>query len=210
MARYFVFLHILEPDISELLNIAIYTLNPLEKWGAHVTLAGPYESAKNLPRSREFCQKIAVGGVGQFRGGGQNTVFLKIGSDELRSVWDKPDYPYNPHLTIYDGSDRDLADNLYAKLNEVRPILAFHVSRLDVVDSPKGELRLPLKPPLQFKKRFGLPVNDIGEAWHLPIEEKIELAVLAIKRAKDYNISRFNRLLNGDFSGEDRVRKAHI
>ena len=187
--RYFVFLRILEKDISDLLNIAIYTLNPHEKWGAHITLAGPYSSRKRLPRDRDFEQKISIIGTSQFRSEIQNTVVLKVGSNGMKGVWDKPDYPYNPHLTIYDGRNNYVGDKLYQSLIEIRPFLFFRTSRLEVVSSPIGEPRLPIYPNIEFKRSFGLPVASFDEAWSLTTDEQIDLATLAIKRAKDINLS---------------------
>lgn len=186
--RYFVFLRILEKEISDLLDIAIYTLNPHEKWGAHITLAGPYQSKKNLPRDRDFEQKVSIIGASQFRDEIQNTVFLRVGSNSLRSVWDKPDYPFNPHLTIYDGIDHTLGDRLFSSLVHIRPFLFFHTSRLEVVRSPYGEPILPIFPSIEFKKSYGLSVSSFDEAWSLSNEEKVDLAVSAIKRAKDFNL----------------------
>ena len=190
--RYFVFLRILEKEISDLLDIAIYTLNPQEKWGAHITLAGPYQSKKNLPREREFEQKVSIIGASQFRNETQNTVFLRVGSSNLRSAWDKPDYPFNPHLTIYDGFDHNLGDMLYTSLVQIRPFLFFHTSRLEVVRSPRGEPRLPMAPTIEFKKSYGLSASNFDEAWALSTEDRVSLAVSAVKRAKDFNL--FNRI----------------
>ena len=186
--RYFVFLRILEEDISDLLDIAIYALNPFDKWGAHVTLAGPYHSRKNLPRDREFLQKISIIGATQFRSEIQNTVVLRVGSKDLKSVWDKPDYPFNPHLTIYDGRDNKLGDALFRKLTDLRPFLIFHTSRLEVVKAPKDEPKLPLMRKIEFRKEYHLPISSLEEVWEMSTVEQVDLAVLAIKRAKDLNL----------------------
>jgi hypothetical protein len=188
--RYFVFLTILEKDISNLLDIAIFTLNQREKWGAHVTVAGPYNDTRNLPRQRAFERKVSVVGVGQFKSETQNTVFLRVGTDNLRDIWFKPDFPFNPHLTIYDGNNEALADNLYHRLKDIRPVMMFHVSKLNVVSAPSGEPLLPIVPPIKFLKDYMLPVSSFDEAWKLTDENKVELAVSAIRRAKEINLFR--------------------
>lgn len=186
--RYFVFLRILEFDIQNLLNIAIYSLNKYDKWGAHVTLAGPYGSKANLPKDRVFSRKVSIIGVSNFFLEGQNTVFLRVGAPDLKEVWDKPDYPFNPHLTIYDGPDLEIAKELYSALEMIRPFLIFHTSRLEVVTSPKGEPLLPFVPTVNIDPSYSLPIRRIEEAWEMSVKERIGLATAAIKRAKDWNL----------------------
>jgi hypothetical protein len=58
--------------------------------------------------------EIEVSGVGVFVAPSQYTVFLACDGSRLRNVWQKTDYGYNPHLTLYDGRDSAFANALKA------------------------------------------------------------------------------------------------
>lgn len=186
--RYFVFLTLEDKILQNFLNIAIYALNPFEKWDAHITLAGPFSSSKNLPKDLEFNQKISILGAGQFRSNRQNTVHLKVGATDLKSVWNKPDYPYNPHLTIYDGDDHELGDDLYIEINKIRPFMKFYVSKLTVVSSIKGQGKFTFLPDLDFTALFSTVRFSEHDLFNLTKNEKISIAAEAILKAKSYSM----------------------
>lgn len=91
----------------------------------HITIRGPYNEisksvinkASDITKSENF--KIILDGTGCFKSSDLFYVYIAVKSDFIRPVWKKPDYPiskgfYNPHLTIYRGSDMATA-NLVAE-----------------------------------------------------------------------------------------------
>ncbi len=168
MKRYFVFLYPEDPIIQKLLDLAIFVFNPKEKQSAHVTLAGPYASARSLPRATSYVRKISLLGVGQFRSEWQNTVFIHVDASGLHNFWHKPDYPFNPHLTLYDGDDSTFATRLYERLHEIRLFLIFHVTRVHIVEIMKGQGSMSL---LQ-----SLDLNCAPEIKGLTIQEIIDFS----------------------------------
>lgn len=186
MNRYFVFLYIENDRLTQLIDYAIYLLNPTEKWPAHVTLAGPYSNRKDAPRDLEFKHRISVIGIGRFKSENQNTVFLRVEGKELSSVWDKSDYPYNPHLTLYDGNDADFSEKLFEWGKSERMIFSFLVSKRVVVSTTKKQGAFNLlerfKPELLSKTK-NMNFNEIA---NLSSDTRLALAKDALKRAKNY------------------------
>lgn len=182
--RYFVFLYPENRQIQELLDLAIYVLNPAEKWQAHITLAGPYNTARTLPRRLEFVRKVSLLGAGQFRSEYQNTVFLSVGAQDLRDFWHKPDYPFNPHLTVYNGDDSVLADRLYETLFEARMYFKFFVSRVHIVKAIKGQETLDLVSSLNLGALPELKNLTIQDIRQFSADQRILYAAEALKRAK--------------------------
>lgn len=86
---------------------------------AHITLQGPKENKNEIKFQsiRRNEQIVRVSGVGNFFDNGQNTVFLKCnldGGEQIKSMIDKPDYGNEtPHITLYDGTDRNFAEKLF-------------------------------------------------------------------------------------------------
>lgn len=182
-ARYFVFLYIEDHRLSRLFDLAIYCLDPGAKWPAHVTLAGPFVDARSVPRNLSYERRVSVIGAEQFRSEAQNTVYLRVGALDMRSVWNKGDFPYNPHITLYDGLNHDLGDELYHHLRQLRVFLKFEVSRMHVVASYSGqgsfELLSRLDPSALPQTSGMLPENFQS----LDVDERVGIAVAAIRKA---------------------------
>jgi hypothetical protein len=184
ITRHFAFLYPDDPHVQELLDIAIFVLNPLEKLSAHVTVAGPFGDVKELPREVEFCRKVCVFGAGEFRSSQQNTIHLRVDARDLEEIWDKPDVPYNPHMTIYDGDDKELADRLYEALFQLRLYFCFFVSRVTHVSLVKGQGSLDLMARANFSLVPELRKKTLADIKAFSREERILVAVEALKRAK--------------------------
>lgn len=183
MPRYFAFLYVEDEPVSKLLTTAIVILNPRAKWRAHVTVAGPFDSLRNVPRKRDYARRVLITGAGHFRSENQNTVYLKVGTFDLRSVSKKTDFDYNPHITLYDGQDHDLGDELYHRLHPKFPFLKFHVSKLEIVmtGAAQGNLDTLLNfIDHSFFDRLGLSLAD---AINLNNAQKINLAIRAVEEA---------------------------
>lgn len=183
MSRYFAFLFVEDAAVSRLLTSAIYVLNPRAKWPAHVTVSGPYNSLRNVPRKLEYQRRVLVTGAGHFRSEQQNTVYLRVGTFDLREISNKSDYEYNPHITLYDGLDHDLGDSLYSKLGSMFPFMKFDVSKLEIVATGAKQANFNLildHIDQDFFRKAGVGVN---EAPLLNNDQKVALAVRAVNEA---------------------------
>lgn len=183
--RYFVFLYVEDPVLSNMLNTAILALNPSDRWPAHITLAGPYETRRSVPRNLEFSHRVSVIGVNQFRTDTQNTVHFRVGAHGMKDVWRKPDYPYNPHMTIYDGPNHSLGDELFHQLQQLRPIFKFEVTKLNIVAS--GAQR-DFNLLAHVDTSFSPILHDMGleDLRNLTDDDRIFVAIEAIRRAVMY------------------------
>ena len=114
--RTFHVLYLPHGPISGCIDAIRVLANPAEKHRAHITVRGPYlsHSKRSDVASRSVeSSEINVSGSGNFFEAGQNTVYLKCASPNLEAVWYKPDYDFNPHITLYDGPSPDFARKLW-------------------------------------------------------------------------------------------------
>ena len=115
--------------------------DPQEKSRAHITLRGPYSQRYNVSRLDRGIRgaEVAANGAGSFFQEGQNTVFVRCWSDELRKAWKKRDFGFNPHITIYDGSSREFAMELFERLDQLTLDFHFFVDGLSALVSQAGQ-----------------------------------------------------------------------
>ena len=120
---------------------------PQTRFPAHLTVRGPYAEAADVsPHSDRIRDAIVrIAGVGIFDGAGQNTVFLHCSCPDLLSVWDKPDYGYNPHITLYDGDSLDFAEALYDVLEQAQLRHSFRARGLEPLVSRRGDTAPPVR-----------------------------------------------------------------
>ena len=124
----FLYIEILDPEVNVLITSICEILTGIRpKDVIHLTIRGPYEA--KIPKSilkkcREVMRSdiLKIEGVGRFTNPGEEVVFFKINSPNLRRIWWKRDYPierygFNPHITLYRGSDERFA-NLVAEFLE--------------------------------------------------------------------------------------------
>lgn len=81
----------------------------------HLTIQGPFEDKLTandvrVAKDRLKDDVIFIGNPDAFFSSDGAVLFLRVHSDNLRKVWNKPDYPiekfgFNPHVTIYSGPD---------------------------------------------------------------------------------------------------------
>ncbi len=187
--RVFYVIYVSDPELEALLDGLRFLANPHEKGRAHVTARGPYRQRYDVSAlSRTIAgSRLAVAGVGSFFGPRQNTVFLRCDSPELRAIWHKPDYGYAPHLTLYDGASRAVADDLLAALERADVRTSFEVSGLEPLVSSKGQANLDLaaawalaRPRLAAATGRELP--PAAEVAALPWSERLAL-IEALLRA---------------------------
>lgn len=190
MNRYFIFLYVEDKILAKMLDLAIYLLNPEEKWHAHVTVAGPYADKKSVPRNLDFEKIVSVLGVGRFTNPSQSTVFLKVGFSDIDEVWDKPDFKKQakmPHLTIYDGDDLSFSCQIYEKMHKERLFFRFNVNGLEIVNSIKHQKSFGLIPSIDTKFLPETVAISPKEIASLKQEERLDIAMAIMKKAKSYS-----------------------
>lgn len=181
MPKFFLFLYLQEPLLRDYLNLAIYLLNPRERWPAHVTIAGPFSRTSDIPRSLRFVEQLSILGRGRFENGSRQTIYLRVGSRDIASHIEKPDYPNAiPHLTLYTGDDKELADLLYNELGKIRLFGVFYSTHFQVVESGQQynlDFKLQVRPEL-------LPSTEAKSLDQLRLLDKsarVKMAVEAVQ-----------------------------
>jgi hypothetical protein len=110
-------------ELSTALDLIRFLGEPDSIRFSHVTLRGPYKV--RLPKiwlqrvNAKVCYDWKVSLIEPYRFffGEQNTVVIKINLGSLKGLFHKPAFPDGvPHLTLYDGNDRRLADGIYRTL----------------------------------------------------------------------------------------------
>lgn len=135
--EHFLFLEIRDRDFNAFYYDVVRAISgrpPLKP--AHLTVRGPYRSPLSASEVAKWSGAmkhavLEIRGLGRFSNPGEEVVFLSVDSPHLRDIWWKPDYPieeygFNPHLSLYRGPDRRLADRLvgFSLLHELRFLCA--------------------------------------------------------------------------------------
>jgi len=130
MSSNFMFLEFTDEEIVYLLSSLreIFSQKSSQA-NVHITVRGPYLKSitdEEIGRAKKIIKHdvFLIAGVGRFDNF-KHTVYLKVRSDNLEKIWDKPDFPkskygFNPHITMYDGEDSRLADEIYSFLEKER------------------------------------------------------------------------------------------
>ncbi len=115
--------------------------NPRVKDLAHITVRGPYRKPVSIDSvNRKLVGNRAVlDRAGNYFKDGQNTVFFGCTSPKLREVWRKPDYSFDPHVTIYDGDSLSFAKELYQTLSKYSYRIEFSADMLEPLRSIRGQ-----------------------------------------------------------------------
>ncbi len=139
--KVFYVLHIKEKALADCVDAIRFICNPLEKQRAHLTVRGPYQKkidVSGISRKIEG-DTVLINSVGNFFDSGQATVFFRCSAPELRNVWNKPNYPFNPHITIYDSESKEFARRLFAVMSKYHYYLKFQANELEAIESRKGQ-----------------------------------------------------------------------
>jgi len=144
--RVFYVLNIKDKAFSECLEAIRFLSNPAEKHRAHITVRGPYRKRIDLKNiNRKIAgDKVVIDSVGNFFESGQNTVYFRCSSQELRVVWKKKNYPFNPHVTVYDSGSGEFARRLFGVISRYKYRLEFRADELEVMESQKGQATFSL------------------------------------------------------------------
>jgi hypothetical protein len=135
--RLFYAVYVQDAFLQSALNVVRYLCKPTVIHEAHITVRGPYTEEQNIsPWSEVIAGKyITVDGVSAFRGPQQNTVYLRCEAPEFEHIWWKQDYGFNPHLTLYDGSDARFAQQLETLLTSMQVRFSFRSTGLKTITS---------------------------------------------------------------------------
>ncbi|MEW8525174.1 MAG: hypothetical protein AB2552_19185 [Candidatus Thiodiazotropha endolucinida] len=156
----FIFLEFLDSEINALIHgLRHEFMGDAQNTNVHITVRGPYyeKIEANLIESFERqlgAEPILIHSAGMFRNK-EYVVYIKIESLNLKRIWWKPDYPiesygFNPHITIYKGSNKSIAECAYEFLRSENIKLLCHAYKLTSYVSKQYELF-----PDEFSPRAG-------------------------------------------------------
>jgi hypothetical protein len=181
--RVFYVLHIKERALSDCLETIRFLCNPAEKHRAHVTVRGPYRKRidVNAINRRIAGEIVLIDDVGNFFDSGQNTVFFRCSAPELRTVWSKPHYPFNPHITLYDSGSSEFAHKLFSVASKYTYCLRFPADQLEAIESRKGQASFSLAMAFNSELVYSVvgekvcasDVRDLTEERRLQIVEHL-------------------------------------
>ena len=137
---FFVAVRFSDEKIARLFDLARLILQPDFARPSHITLRGPYTSKANISDSiiGKDVGKISVKRPGHFFNERQNTVILEIDIVGIGDFWYKPDYPDGtPHLTLYDGPDRQFAWVVFRTLSSKSWHLTLNSSPMRILDAKR-------------------------------------------------------------------------
>ena len=175
--RVFYVVYFEDQNLQRILDAIRLLCDPNGKTRAHITIRGPYSKRTDMSPFTRRLQgtEIVTLGVDCFFNESQNTVFLKCDSDRLREVWEKSDYGYNPHITLYDGDSRQFASRLADRLSKLLLRFSFTADGLSPLISYKGQgtfdLRMAFDEEFVFKL-IGKRVTS-GDIEKLPVETRL-------------------------------------
>lgn len=139
--KIFYVLRIKDRALSDCLEAIRFLCNPAEKHSAHITVRGPYHKRIDIaPINRKIVGDIVeIHSVGNFFDFGQNTVFFGCAARELKNVWNKPDFPFNPHLTVYDSDSGEFARSIFDVISRYKYSIRFQADELEAIEAKKGQ-----------------------------------------------------------------------
>ncbi len=149
--------------------------NPEEKHRAHITIRGPYR--RGLNPSHSFNRYVEgfefnIHGSGNFFDSGQNTVYLKCASSKLRRAWYKPDYGFNPHITLYDGASRKFARQLWEIVSKRNYEISFIAGPMKSLTSTRPHQReMALSASLDSRLISDVTNLDVEQVRHGNLRE---------------------------------------
>ncbi|MCP9221594.1 2'-5' RNA ligase family protein [Erythrobacter sp. LQ02-29] len=183
--KYFVFMFPAKSEIRDLLNLAVFILNPREKWPAHITVAGPFRRRPSARAQAKFKSSAFSLGAWNFFSEGRSTVYLKAGVPNIRKYWSKPDFIGNPvpHISIYNGKDLDTAKKIFHKIEPLRLIFGFNIEGIEIVRS-SSQRQFDLRSSVNLEVMPGLQGMKLDDAAALSIEDRIDFAAEALAKCK--------------------------
>lgn len=146
--------------------------DPSQKNFSHITVKGPYvtKQKKQLIEDNELVkgQEIQVLGVGKFFANKQSTVFFRCEDNkELYEVWkskkERTYKDFHPHITIYDGDNREFACKLYDTINNYDIHFYFIAKELEMYASMHKRHMYNLKTQAKYSLISAVTRIDISQ-----------------------------------------------
>jgi hypothetical protein len=203
--KIFYVLHIRERALADCVDAIRFLCNPAEKQRAHLTVRGPYQKRIDVTAiSKKIVgDMVSINSVGNFFDSGQNTVFFHCTAPELRNVWNKPHYPFNPHITLYDGGSKEFARALFGVISRYSYCLRFQAEELEPIQAIKGQESMSLA--FAFNSKFvwralgekigPRVVADLSEARKLQLVERLCQHLSAMPSPGQYHNRAFQHRL---------------
>lgn len=144
--RFFYVVYVPEGDVRICLDAIRLIARPQARFPAHITIRGPYDHPIDTgPLSEHIRGKIVrVGDVGMFHSP-LSVVFLHCSCPDFLAIWDKPEFGYTPHITLYEGESRTFASAVADLLDSAPIRFAFRASGLDALVSERAATTSPLR-----------------------------------------------------------------
>lgn len=137
--------------IADCLNAILCLIKPKTKHRAHITVRGPYtqEIDIELLNKQAWGIHLMLDGVGRFTNPGQHVVYLSCNAPKLERIWWKPNYSFVPHLTLYNGTSQEQADEIFDIANQYTYRLFFKAVKLEpfIIGGQRSHLR-----PISFNE----------------------------------------------------------
>ena len=183
--KYFYGIYLKNSSLSSALDVIRFLSEPSGMRFSHITLRGPY--AKKLPTAWLHEKNKAIRGErsvllrhpGNFFSFGQCTVFFEIDLRSLTRLWNKPDFPRGvPHLTVYDGKDRALAEQLFSMLQQYSWNIEVEVSDFRLIEPKFKPDEVLIKSFVGFFEQFQQHVGvmkDVSSVHLMGTDQRLRL-----------------------------------
>ena len=191
--RIFYVVYLDNAQMQAALDTIRFIANPAEKTRAHITVRGPYTRPVDIAAlGRELSgTEVMADGIDSFLREDQNTVFIRCRSEPLREVWQKKDFGFNPHITIYDGPSREFALKLLERLSILPNRFYFVVGQMTRLVTHKGQLTTSLREAFDdglTRRLLGRPLG-ISEIQRMPADRRVALIELIARKIPEFTSS---------------------
>ena len=195
--RIFYVVYLDDVRLQAALDAIRFIANPAEKTRAHITVRGPYTKPIDTEALRQkLCgMEVMADGIDSFLRENQNTVFIRCRSERLREIWQKKDFGFNPHITIYDGPSRDFALKLLERLSTLPNKFYFVIGQVTRLVTHKGQLTTSLREVFDeelTRRLLGRPLG-ISEIQRMPTDRRVALIELIARELPEFASSNNDR-----------------
>lgn len=189
--------YVLYPEdkgVRDFLNSIKLLCDYKQRTEAHITVRGPYKIklGEDLIESQNHIikhERLVISEVENFFPfSNQNTVFFKCADNEnLKKIWKKLTYnDFRPHITMYDGKDYKLAQQIFLILSKNFRPFGYYVKELSYLapktKDPMGLYSLKsLVDYSIYEKMLGKKINSESITKLTPIKKLEMLDALSDK-----------------------------